>query len=410
MPDPRHVARRSIDRIGSTAVTAGTDLTIEAGAFIVGASPADYMVVSRGNTLDVQGAKFNPVVMTSANDLEAILSGNPRPFETGINAEWGGLIINGRAPINACIDGSAQGGTVDCQKSGEGSSGLFGGGTPDDNSGTLRYLQLKYAGFRVNNADELNGIAFQGVGSDTTAEYLQVHNNQDDGIEMFGGTADLRYVVLTGIADDSLDYTDGWTGNAQFVLVRHAPDDSDQGFEFDNNGDENDALPRSNPVISNFTLIGQRASSASDFGMLLREGTAGTLVNGIVVDFNDACLDVDNSATFAQANSGALDIQSIFFDCPTTFEEDDLPTFSTTTFAAGDNNTIGTTSLEGFSFITDMANNNAKGVVPADGGPESLVTAVDPTTLGAFFSPAEYLGAVEDGNDDWFQGWTLQQQ
>ena len=392
-------------------------LTIDAGVTIVGSSGADYIVVSRGSEIRSNGTANAPVVMTSRADFAGA---NQSPNDD--RGQWGGLVINGRAPINACISGTAAGGSVDCEKAGEGSSGLFGGATADDSSGSLAYTRVQYAGFRVNAEDELNGIAFQGTGSGTTVSHVQVHNNEDDGIEFFGGATNAKYLVLTGIADDSLDYTDGWTGNVQYVIVQHAADDGDQGFEFDNNGDENDALPRSNPTISNFTLIGVRGSTSSDTGMLLREGTAGTLVNGIVVDFEGDCLDVDQSATHAQATAGDLVVASTFFDCTPNFSTDG-DGFSEADFALGvgfpanTNNVEGTTSLAGFSFVTDFSSlgsgftpNNATGVVPTAGGPESQVVVFDPTTLDPFFDSVDYIGAVRDTNDTWYQGWTIAQQ
>jgi len=389
-------------------------LTIEPGVTVYGNSGADYLVVSRGSQIFSNGTAEAPVIMTSSADLA-----DSRDPNTA-RGEWGGLVINGSAPINACIDGSAVGGSADCEKSGEGSSGLFGGADAADDSGSLSYTRVQFAGFRVNAEDELNGIAFQGTGSGTDVNFIQVHNNADDGIEFFGGTTNAKHLVLTGIADDSLDYTDGWTGKVQYVIVQHATDDADQGFEFDSNGDDNSALPRSNPTISNFTLIGQRASSTSDLGMLLREGTAGNLLNGIVVDFNDAGADIDQDATFDQADNGNLLVRSVFFDNPENFNTDtdidpDDPNTSRefdegAYFAGQDNIVEGTTTLTGFSFITDMSNNNAKGVVPAAGGAESMVTVIDPATIDEFFDSVDYIGAVEDASDTWYQGWTLTQE
>ncbi len=393
-------------------------LTIDAGVTLIGAAGADYLVISRGSEIRSNGTANAPVVMTSR---ASFAGANQSPNDD--RGQWGGLVINGRAPINACTSGTAVGGTAECEKSGEGSSGLFGGAVADDSSGSLSYTRVEYAGFRVNADDELNGIAFQGTGSGTSVNYVQVHNNEDDGIEFFGGATNAKYLVLTGIADDSLDYTDGWIGNVQFVIAQHAADDGDQGFEFDSNGDDNDALPRSNPTISNFTLIGVRGSSSSDTGMLLREGTAGAFVNGIVVDFNGDCLDVDQTASHQQAAAGNLTVASTFFDCPVNFSTDadgfDEAAFfnGAAPYAQNTNNATGTTSLAGFNFVTDFSSlgsgftaNNATGVVPAAAGPEAGVTVFNVTTLGAFFTPVTYIGAVEDANDTWYQGWTRAQQ
>ena len=390
---------------GTAAVSAGVDLTIEAGAYIVGASPADYIVVPRGNTIDVQGEQFSPVVMTSANDLAAILAGTPRSFDSGINAEWGGVIINGRAPINACnnpAERSTSGlpDATQCVKSGEGDSGLFGGNDPDDSSGALRYLQVRYAGFEVTDGDELNGIALQGTGSNTVVEYVQVHNNFDDGIEFFGGTTNAKYLVLTGIGDDSLDATDGWDGNVQFVIVFQSETAGDNGFEMDNFEEDDDLLPRTNPTIANFTLIGQQTD-----GMRLREGFAGDLMNGVVVGFGGDCVDIDDSSSHTQAENGALTLRSTLFDCPSPFDTGDLPDFSEEDW------------FNGAGVFTNNVNNivttnTLDGVIP--GSAEAAVTAIDPSTdtlidadRRAFFDSVDYIGAVRDENDTWYSGWAF---
>ena len=101
-------------------------------------------------------------------------------------ADWGGLIINGNAPIN--VPGG--------EAIGEGDTGRYGGTNPDDSSGVLRYVRVEYAGTEFSPDNELNGIAFQGVGRGTQVEFVQVHFNQDDGIEFFGGTVDVKYAVV----------------------------------------------------------------------------------------------------------------------------------------------------------------------------------------------------------------------
>ncbi len=377
------------------------ELTIDPGVTVFGSAGSDYIVVTRGSTIRSNGTRTAPVTLTSRSDVEGTVGANDR-------GQWGGLIINGRAPINACIDGTAAGGSVDCEKSGEGSSGLFGGATPTDDSGNIFYTRLLYAGFLINNEDELNGIAFQGVGSNTEVDYVQVHNNADDGVEMFGGAVDVSHLVLTGIRDDSFDYTDGWIGRAQFVIVAQSGDDADQGFEFDNRGSNNTLLPRSNPRISNFTLIGERGAAESDQGMLLRAGTAGELYNGIVVDFGEDCLDVDDQETFdrigASGAAGDEDIimQSIVLDCTTNFDESGGDTVDLSAWFLGQaNNAEITHTMTGFAFIPGNT-----GVVP--GATEQAVTAFDINALDSWFVDVDYIGAVEDANDTWYQGWTFQ--
>jgi len=379
-------------------------LTIDPGVTIFGTAGSDYIVVARGSTINSNGTATSPVVMTARSDVEGTVGANDR-------GQWGGLVLNGRAPINACIDGTATGGTVDCEKSGEGSSGLFGGATVDDDSGNLFYTQVRYAGFLINNEDELNGIAFQGIGSGTEVDYIQVHNNADDGIEMFGGTVDVRHVVLTGNADDSFDYTDGWIGRAQFVIVAQSGDDADQGFEFDNRSSNNDLTPRSNPRIANFTIIGERGAAESDDGMLLRAGTAGEFYNGIVVDMGEQCLDIDDDATFdgITFNNGRpadedLIVQSVFFNCTENFADDGANDL--VDVADWFNNTMinnvdsATNGMSGFAFIPGNT-----GVVPS--ATELATTVTDVNAIDSWFTPTTYVGAVEDANDTWYQGWTF---
>ena len=52
------------------------------------------------------------------------------------------------------------------------------------------------------------GISLVGVGSGTTMEYIQIHDNADDGIEYYGGTVDTKYLVVTGAGDETLRF---WT-------------------------------------------------------------------------------------------------------------------------------------------------------------------------------------------------------
>lgn len=368
-------------------------LTIDAGTTLFGASGEDFLVISRGSQIRANGTLTAPVNMTSRDEV----------FGTAdlVNdrAKWGGLIINGRAPINDCIDATAIGGSAQCEKSGEGSSGLFGGNVADDNSGNLFYTRVSFAGNLINDEDELNGIAFQGVGSGTQVDFIQVHNNADDGIEFFGGTVNVRHVVLTGNADDSMDWTDGWQGKAQFVLVQQASDAGDRGIEGDNRSSNNTLTPRSNPTVSNFTFVG---GANGDTGMVVRAGTAGQFLNGVVTGFQDAGIDIDSTESANQANAGALSFNSIYLvDNNDNLESDgdagDAATMAA--FAAGANN------VDGDALVPAQDSTLTDDFVP--GANELAVVATDASTLDPFFEPTSYVGAVADADDEWYLGWTL---
>lgn len=205
-----------------------TILTIEPGTVIYGeASTYGMLVIRRNSKIMADGTVDAPIVFTSDQVHPA-------------RSDWGGLILNGNAHLN--VPGG--------EAYGEGSTGLYGGGlTPDDtdNSGVLRYVRVEYAGREISPDNELNGIAFQGVGSGTTIEYCQVHMNKDDAFEWFGGAAWAKYLYATGCADDQFDWTEGWNGKGQFFVCQQYEDDADQGIEADNNAEDNDYTPRAHP-------------------------------------------------------------------------------------------------------------------------------------------------------------------
>ncbi|MEL7480302.1 MAG: hypothetical protein AAGJ29_01960 [Pseudomonadota bacterium] len=358
------------------------NVTFAAGQTFVSASQAgivDLLVVSRGSTLTAVGTSTQPIVFTSAEDFED----DGLPNGTSGTGDWGGLAINGAAPLNECAEGStATPGTAECEQEGEGGSGVFGGATADDSSGDFQFVRVQHAGFPFTSTNELNGIALQGVGSGTTFENIQVHRGADDGFEWFGGTVNVSNLVVTGANDDSFDWTDGWVGDAQFLLAVQQPGD-DNAIEGDNNGDTDpDATPRSNPTISNVTLIGDGASGE---GMQLRAGTDASVNNIIITNFDqgfefddDSMMGVVpevNSAFIAGNVENLVDSEAIF--------------------DAGTNNVLGSgTSLNG--------------VLP--GPVENDLVAVDPTTLGANFTAGTFVGAFgpeDTASDNFTTGWTI---
>ncbi|MFZ8952984.1 MAG: hypothetical protein ACO2ZB_04555 [Gammaproteobacteria bacterium] len=381
----------------------GITLTIEAGTTVYGAegtsSQADgALFVSRGNKIEAVGTASAPIIFTSAQDLgvAAHHGGTQRDAYDGIfsadpnTSEWGGLAINGLATINTCNE------TEICEKEGEGDSGLYGGNDDTDNSGTLKYVVVKYAGNVITSEDELNGIAFQGVGSGTTVDFVQVHNNADDGIEFFGGTVNAKHLIVTGADDDSVDWTEGYRGKLQHVLVLQNPSQpaSDRGIEADSYGSAPDNSPRANPTLSNFTLVGGQAfdpDASSNTGATFRAGTNVTFVNSVITGFPKG-LDIDDPETY-EAISG-IDVKSVLIGGNTANfatdtgagEVDDLATF----FAAEDsNNAVGPTSLD---FYTN-------------GSAEDAVTAYDIAAVDSWFDDVSHVGAVAD--NDWTEGWSF---
>jgi len=356
-----------------------TVLTIEAGCKIYGESSTNAMlVISKNSKIMAEGTASDPIIMTSDK-----ATGNRG------RSDWGGLIINGNAPLNTADSAWGEGGT-----------GYYGGDDPHDNSGILKYVRVEFAGREISPDNELNGIAFQGVGDATEVDYIQVHMNKDDGVEMFGGTVNVKHVYLTGIADDSFDYTDGWTGKAQFIVAQQYGDDADQGFEMDNNGEDNTATPYSNPTIYNFTLIGAPDGPESDIGVLLREGTKGHYYNGIIMGFHEHGLDIDHDETFNHVTDGDLVLDNcIFFNNGDNFMDDDdgfdEANFATSTMSH---------NLEATSCpVVDAFNTTSPNLAPQNCALSHDVAT--PPNDGFFDTTVDYIGGI-DPSDDWTQGWT----
>lgn len=359
-----------------------TILEIEAGTTIYGESSTDGMLVVRRNSkIIAEGTAEAPIVFTSSKAEGSRARG-----------DWGGLIINGNAPINACGDESAE----LCEAFGEGGTGFYGGNDPEDDSGVLKYVRVEFAGTLVSPENELNGIAFQAVGNSTLVDYVQVHMNADDGVEFFGGSVDVKHVLVTGVGDDSLDWTDGWQGSAQYVILHQSDDNGDNGIEADNNGEANDAAPRSNPTLANFTIIGSPNNERSDVGVLLREGTAASIMNFAVLGFNEVCVRVDNEATFAQLEEGNITFTNSVLNCATNFD--------------GDYDTEGWFLGQEGNAVGEAALTNAFDFANPDYTPTTMgsATAGDASTLDSVLDAAQFIGAVDA--DDWTVGWTTHAQ
>ncbi|MEZ6000863.1 hypothetical protein [Hyphomonas sp.] len=394
------------DPAAPAAGSASATLTIDAGVTVLGANNDDYLVITRGSKILSNGTASRPVVFTAKSKVDGTGT-----FDQDTKGIWGGVILNGRAPINACADAAATGGTVGCEKSGEGSSGFFGGATSDDDSGQLFYTRVEYAGVRLTNDDELNGIAFQGVGSGTEVEYVQVYNNLDDCYEWFGGTVSAKHLLATGCGDDQFDWTDGWQGSLQYGIAYGGVASATGGVSNDPNGLEGDNLDKANastpvstPRISNLTVI-SGGEPTDQIGVKLRRGMAGTVANMIVLGWHEFGLDVDDSITIANADSGTLNLQSIFLSGnAATFAADGTePTMFTSTTEQAAQNIVDSAAntMSGFTFRSGRP-----GVVP--GANENAVTVFDVTGIGNL-EPTDYIGAVKDANDKWYLGWSIDQ-
>jgi hypothetical protein len=368
---------------GTVTVDSGAVLTIPAGTRLVGDTIArpSALVIRRGARIIANGTAAEPIVFTSQ-----------KPAGRRARGDWGGLVINGRSNCNF---------TLPC--SGEGSSGTYGGSVPADSSGVLRYVRIEYAGFEVSPNNELNGLTLNGVGSKTVIENVQVHFGNDDGIEWFGGTVNVKYAIVTGADDDQFDYSTGWQGKGQFWIAQTDTTRGDKGFEVDNNETTFTAQPYTDPTIYNVTLIGRSGRGAANLtaaGLHLRRGTRGKLFNAIVMGFN-AALDIDDQLTADNCVAGTLLVSnSILFGNGVTDDADGDTFESTCRGAAGWGMTVAASSPLNAA-ATDVG---APNFTPASAAAVAGAAAVPGGDT--FFTAVDYIGAVAPTGTPWYQGWT----
>jgi len=267
---------------GPLLVEEGGVLTIPAGTTIKAKkSFSSYILVLQGGKINVNGTADKPVTMTS-NEA------NPE------QGDWGGLIINGRAPLTRGDDGKSQIGSTEIN-----SAFYYGGEAENDNSGSLTYLILAYTGAR-NSADvEHNGLTLNGVGNGTKIENIYIPNGADDGVEFFGGSVNVKNLLVVNSDDDMFDVTQGWNGTlencygiweAGFASTEADP----RGVEADGNHDGNYPTHsrQSDFTIKNMTIELKLASVAADHTdfpwksmqdvIKVRRGAKATVTNALV--------------------------------------------------------------------------------------------------------------------------------
>lgn len=261
---------------GFVFVNDGQVLTIEPGTvvrFRLGqAENSSALIVARGAKIMANGTASEPIIFTAeGDDLEGSVSKNVRGL-------WGGLIILGNAPIN--IEGGEA--SIEGIPFAE-PRGIYGGVNEDDNSGVLRYVSIRHGGTNIGAGNEINGLTLGGVGRETEIDYLEVISNEDDGLEIFGGTVNLKHIVVSGCGDDAFDYDLGWSGNGQFWLGVQSNYLGDNLIEAGGGVSPEDGLPFSLPNIFNCTFVGTGELGNGDC-IIFENNAGGVVANSIFLN------------------------------------------------------------------------------------------------------------------------------
>lgn len=373
-------------------VRAPATLTIEPGTIVQG-ERGSALVVTRGAKIHAEGTVARPIVFTSS-----------KPAGGRYRGDWGGLMLLGAAPINVAGGQSALSGVTIAD-----GRGFYGGDDPEDSSGVLRYVRVEFAGYALTPDVKLNGLTCAGCGRGTIIDHVQVHRAADDGMELFGGTVNMKHLVITYAYDDGLDWEQGWQGKVQFLVVAQDPANGDALYEGDNLKDNQTATPKSRPTICNATLVGSRVgperTAQVQRGMVLRRGTGALLYNHVVMGVSAAAIDVRDRSTAANAASGELFVRgSLFFENgpgDVTFPRDDndgdFDEGSFFTQAAFANR------FRVDPMLTAPYDRQQPSWMPLPGSPV-LSGGSPPPDDGFFDASADFVGAF--GTEDWTAGWT----
>jgi len=274
---------------GKVYVKNGAILTIPQGVTVTvepnsSVDDKSALIVTSGSKLNINGTADEPVLFTSAASSKAA-------------GDWIGIIVLGKASTNG------EGGKLHVSGLPSTADTEFGGSTDNDNSGSIKYLRLEYAG-GLNPAmetewalDKASGLSLNGVGSGTVLEHVMVKYSNDDAFQFVGGTVNGKYLVAYNNGDDNFDFDRGYRGNLQFLVsYRSLPSKvaiRANGLESLNDMDASDAKPYTRPVISNMTIVGpseDQPLTDQSQGIYIRRNTRFVVENSIIAGYSNGGL------------------------------------------------------------------------------------------------------------------------
>jgi len=401
---------------GFVFVTNGATLTIEPGTVIFGDKQSHgSLVITRGAKINAVGTPSKPIVFTSEMDAGSRKEG-----------DWGGVIILGKAPVNT-NGGKAkiEGGLTPTVAANEEDYIWYGGNDAGDNSGTMKYVRIEFAGVAFSPDNEINGLTLGGVGSGTTISYVQVYRSGDDAFEWFGGTVNCDHLIATNSWDDDFDTDFGFSGRVQFALAQRWKNTADvsgsNGFESDNDGNGSTNTPQTKAVFSNVTIVGPVKGKANGTNGInanfqhaaqIRRNSSLSIVNSVFMGFPVGLYIDDTKVTSHKTSDNALEgglkfHNNIIAGCGTDLKAS-TPEFDINTWFANHSNTILDSTqqvkiADAYKFSSAVSSDN--------GTPDFRLKSGSPAASGASFSGlsgfqnVNFIGAFDEQNN-WIADWT----
>jgi hypothetical protein len=380
---------------GFVYINDGQVLTIEPGTVVRfrpgQAENASALIVSHGGKIIANGTNTEPIIFTSEADD---LVGSVGKDESGL---WGGLIILGNAPINIESGEMSIEGIPFAEP-----RGFFGGVDENDDSGILRYVSIRHCGTNIGDGNEINGLTLGGVGRNTEIEYVEIISTEDDGIEIFGGTVNLKHLVVSNCGDDAFDYDLGWSGNGQFWLGVQSGHKGNNLIEANGGTDPVDGLPNSLPYIFNATLIGNGYPNSGDCA-IFEKNAGGVIANSILMNKPEGvAVEVTDHQhdSFYQWEKGNLTVaNNVFFDVPSASSKHLFA------LKGNYNSTMQQLFIDYFSAARNEIMDPKIDYKNGSFIPKNKIKGDLLETPSYWFQIVDFKGAF--GEDNWLDGWTL---
>ena len=423
----RNLSRDTIYLLrGFVYVAADYTMTIQPGTVIKGASAdqdpagqsnAGTLVIERRGRLVANGTASQPIIFTSN-----------KPAGQRFPGDWGGVVLIGKSPTNRPGTTTYGGGI-------RGTAETYS--EPEDNSGSLQYIRIEYAGTgqRGTPTGKLAGLTMIGVGTGTLMDHIQVTQSSGDAFAWFGGGARAKYLVANRATDDDWSSDWGYTGQVQFgVALRDAtvadPSGSN-GFESQNydpgeNADGTpltrlNGLPQTAPVFANMSNFATSTAPVAitaaspllgyyQSGIYLRRNTGISIYNSLIYGYPEGVRFEGTLAGIgASLTSGAIDLRGNVFAnvlAPVVGGGaiTDAVANSYLTTATRSNQLVSSGDIGALMLNAANFNAGAPNFLPQTGSTLLGGAVTGGKLAGTFFTQTTYRGAF--GTDNWITGWT----
>ena len=364
-------------------------LIVDAGT-VIKSNPGIGITVNPGGRIELNGSIDKPVVFTSN-----LPSGSKNNY-------WRGISISGNSV-----------------------GVLQPTGDPDDNSGSLKFVRIEFAGLQFNH-----------VGASTELDHVQSsYASFGPGFEFNGGTVGGKYLVSYA-CNSSADFYigNGYSGKLQYLLAyRHPFFGNPNSYPFNTvtglfieNGPVNPFHNSTSiPAISNLSVIGPSSRegslrtyydtsnsfnaaalvTTSNAGFRIRNSVfLGYPVNGWkIVDSFTARKVHYLESEFTHSIMYCADTSRVFYIHPRVYRKYDFRDFKEYMLEARFSNRL-LYSINNFGF-NDLFSYDVNGPIPSQRSIMLESAAFDGVDFSVpFFDKVSFVGAV--GNVNWLERWT----